>query len=311
MSTPKDFSHAAELPADDFAALAQPSSASSSDAKPNPNDPPWSLSAAVFAWAASLLLLVLIPLIAVVPYIVYQYRGADFANLAALVQTDKTLILISIVAILPVHLLTLAVVWMIVTGFGKRPFWQTLGWSWSGNYNFWTSAALAVALLLFAGLITTLIGGGKETDIDKIVASSTAARITTAFLATLTAPLVEEIIYRGVLYSALQRAIGMLWAIIGVSVLFAGVHVLQYSNNLGVITAVTLLSLTLTTLRAKSGRLLPCFVMHLVFNGIQSAYIVLQPLIQPAVDSGGQKAAAILSLTHTLRTLLSALQSLV
>ncbi len=304
MSTPKDFSHATELPANDFAEPAHQLSASLSDTPINPNNPPWSLSAAVFAWAASLILLVFVPLIAVVPYIVYQYRGADLANLAALVQTDKTLILISIVAILPVHLLTLAVVWMIVTGFGKRPFWQTLGWSWNGNYNFWTSAALAVALLLFAGLITALIGEGKETDIDRIVASSTAARITTAFLATLTAPLVEEIIYRGVLYSALQRAIGMLWAIIGVSVLFAGVHVLQYSNNLGVITAVTLLSLALTTLRAKSGRLLPCFVMHLVFNGIQSAYIVLQPLFQPAANNSEQKTAALLSLTHTLRTLL-------
>jgi membrane protease YdiL (CAAX protease family) len=64
-------------------------------------------------------------------------------------------------------------------------------------------------------------------------------------------------------------------AIAVVSLLFAGVHVFLYRNNIAVITVITLLSITLTVTRALTGKVLPAFIMHLVFNGIQSVLIVL------------------------------------
>jgi len=64
-------------------------------------------------------------------------------------------------------------------------------------------------------------------------------------------------------------------AIALVSLLFAGVHVFQYRNNIAVILAITLLSVTLTVTRAVTGSVLPGFIMHVVFNGIQSVFIVL------------------------------------
>jgi membrane protease YdiL (CAAX protease family) len=121
--------------------------------------------------------------------------------------------------------------------------------------------------------------GGKETALDQIINSSVKARFATAFLAFATAPLVEELIFRGVLYPALQRAIGMIGAVAIVTVLFAGIHVFQYYENLAVVAVITLLSLTLTLLRAYTRRLLPSFVLHLVFNGIQAAFLVLQPFV--------------------------------
>jgi membrane protease YdiL (CAAX protease family) len=90
---------------------------------------------------------------------------------------------------------------------------------------------------------------------------------------------VEELVYRGVLYSAVERALGKIVAVGVVSLLFAGVHVFQYSNNIAVITVITLLSVTLTLVRAYSGRVLPAFVIHFVFNGIQSLLIVLAPFV--------------------------------
>jgi len=60
-----------------------------------------------------------------------------------------------------------------------------------------------------------------------------------------------------------------------VSLLFAGVHVFQYRNNLAVIVVITLLSITLTVTRAITGKVLPAFIIHLVFNGIQSVLIVV------------------------------------
>ena len=63
-------------------------------------------------------------------------------------------------------------------------------------------------------------------------------------------------------------------AIFVVSLLFAGVHVLQYKNNISVIVMITMLSIVLTVARAVTGSMLPSFIIHLVFNGIQSVVIV-------------------------------------
>jgi membrane protease YdiL (CAAX protease family) len=83
------------------------------------------------------------------------------------------------------------------------------------------------------------------------------------------------LIYRGLLYRALEKAAGVGVAIGIVSLLFAGVHVFQYRNNLAVIVVITLLSITLTVTRAITGKVLPAFIIHLVFNGIQSVLIVV------------------------------------
>ncbi|HEV7396537.1 MAG TPA: CPBP family intramembrane glutamic endopeptidase, partial [Pyrinomonadaceae bacterium] len=87
-------------------------------------------------------------------------------------------------------------------------------------------------------------------------------------------PFAEEFVYRGVLYSSLESLIGKVFAAIIVLALFTVVHVPQYLPNYGVIAAVGLLSVALTIVRAVSGKLLPCIIIHFVFNGIQSALIL-------------------------------------
>ena len=265
----------------------------------DPNNPPWSSPTAFAIWIASVLFILFIPFIAVLPYALSKASGAaNYAQALREALLDKTALLISIVAIIPTHLLTLAVVWAVVTRFGKRPFWRSLGWSFSEHFGFWTSAGLAVVLLIIGGTISYL-AGGEPTQVDRIVASSTATRYALALLAATTGPLIEELVYRGVLYSAFQRTLGMIWAVVFVAILFTLVHVLQYYNNLGVITVIFILSISLTLVRAYTGRLLPCFVMHMVFNGIQSLYLVLAPYLEKT-STGEQKAAALRHLARAL-----------
>jgi membrane protease YdiL (CAAX protease family) len=245
-----------------------------------PRELPWlNLLMAFGVWVMSVILLVFVPVIIALPYLVYKWKNGGVHP--ELLASDKTLIFLSIVGIVPTHLLTLGVVWLVVTQGRRRPFWKTLGFEWPKPLGPGLGIVLCfVAALLLWGIglaVTTLWGGGK-TDLDLLVESSTPARLATAFVAVFTAPLIEEIIYRGVLYSAIERALGVGVAIAAVSLLFAGVHVIQYKNNLGVITVITLLSATLTLARAYTGKLLPSFLIHLIFNGIQSIIIVLSPL---------------------------------
>ena len=237
---------------------------------------------AIVTWLTSIALLFLAPNVLVIPYFVSHYRGMPVPTEKVLFA-DKTFVLLFVVGWLPAHLLTLALIWAVATRFGKVPFREVLGLTWPPSFGVWKSIGVAIFLYLAAMFITAWFGA-QPTELDRFLTSSRATALVLAFIAVATAPLVEELIYRGLLYSALQRAIGRWFAVVIVSSMFAGLHVWQYRQNLGVITSITLLSVVLTMIRARTGRLLPCFVIHLVFNGIQSLIIVLEPYLRAIAE---------------------------
>ncbi len=256
------------------ARLSQPPQDSSSTL--NPDNPPWSLLQGFLVWAISVAFLLFVPLFLILPYLAYRIVAHSSA---AVLKDDPNLLFLSVLGVLPSHLLTFLVVWAVVTNRGRRPFWPLLGWSWPKTFGPWKTIGTAVFLLACGWLITHFLGGA-ETQLDQIIKSSPQARILIALLAAVTGPLVEELVYRGVLYSAVHRALGVIWAVVIVSVLFAGVHVAQYYNNPGVIAVIAILSVSLTLIRARTGKLLPSYVIHFVFNGIQALILIFQPWIE-------------------------------
>ena len=249
----------------------------------NPDNPPWGLLAAVGVVLGSLALVVLLQVAGIVPYFIW--RAANSLPLMVEGQMDKNVILISVLAMVPAHLLTLVLAWLVVTGRGKHAFWKALGWAWSPRYGF--IADIAASILITLGLYGISVGlfyifGNQETDLVRMLNSSPAARYGIVVMAVLTAPLVEEVVYRGVLYPALQRRTGRLWGVLGVTLVFALIHVPQYVPNYGALSAILILSLTLTFVRAYTGRLLPCVVIHTIFNSLSSVGILLEPYLKSA-----------------------------
>lgn len=240
----------------------------------DPNDPPWGLPTAIAVWLASIFLLMSAQVVAVSWYALQQYGAINPRVLVQAIEQDSKTALVSLIAVVPAHILTLAIAWAAVTRFGQLPFRAAVGWSWSERMGPWTSALLAVALLLLGGAIIKFYGE-TETFLDRVIKSSLAAKIAVAFLAAVTAPLVEELVYRGILYPALQRAIGMISAVLVVSAVFAVVHFAQYKENPAVFVAICILSLSLTLVRATTGKLLPCYFIHFVFNAIQAVVLLV------------------------------------
>jgi membrane protease YdiL (CAAX protease family) len=264
----------------------QPTSAIGSDlpatpASVNPNNPPWGLLAALITWFLSIAAVAVIPNLVSLPYVLSHFRGA--APTREVLLADKTFMLLFVSGWLPAHLLTLALIWAVATRLGKFSIKEVFGWSWSPRFGVLASIASAIGLYVLAMIIIGLVST-QETDLDRILRSSRAAALILAFIAVATAPLMEEMIYRGLLYSALQKITGQWAAVILVSVMFAGLHVLQYWPNAGVIGSITLLSIVLTVVRARTGRLLPCFVIHLVFNGVQSIIIAIEPYLRSLLE---------------------------
>lgn len=256
----------------------------------DPNDPVWGVAGALLVWLASIVVQAIIPLLFIIPFALHRGLNPgspDFARSALeLAVTDKTAILLQIVSILPTHILTLGLVWVFVTRFGRRPFLSSLGWRSNGAAKLWETVGfvgLGVALFVIAAPLTKLLGAEKPTQLEQLINSSFAARYAIAALAVFTAPFVEEFVYRGVLYSALQRLIGVKAAVLLVLGLFTLIHVPQYWPNVGVISAVALLSIVLTIVRAYSGRLLPCIIIHMSFNAVQALLLIVEPFFQQPV----------------------------
>jgi membrane protease YdiL (CAAX protease family) len=245
----------------------------------NPDNPPWGLPGALGLLFLSFALMVVAQLAFLVPYAVRRAVPFTPEALGEFAVKDTGAIFIEIVSIIPAHILTLGLAWLLVTRAGKYPFLRTLGWEWGAGFTFWRSAGLAVALLL-VGMSIVWVTGSPENALERLIQSSRAAALATAFAATFTAPLVEEIVFRGLLYSALRRLVGAAWAVTVVLLLFAAIHVPQYWPSYGVIITILLLSFVLTTIRARTGRLLPCFIVHLIFNSIQAFLIVLNPYLE-------------------------------
>jgi len=282
-----------------------PATVLATEVQPAPTPPPidwwrqwFDVGKAVMVWVVSVILLVFVPVIVALPYMIYRIFTSGGAISPEAISTDKTLLFLSVLGIIPTHLLTLVIAWMVVSEGGRRPFWKAIGFDWPEGTNkkiaTMLSVGLALVLLGLAWAVTSIFGGEK-TQLDMLIESSMATRFATAFVAFATAPLVEEIIYRGVLYPAiekiartvmmvlnpaLEKPVGMGIAVAFVSLLFAGVHVFQYYNNISVILVITILSIALTVVRALTGKVYPAFIIHLVFNGIQSIILVLAPFIE-------------------------------
>ena len=257
--------------------------------------------AGILTWIGSVAILILVQLLFIIPYTFNHFPGGTKEDLQRFLLTDKTAVFLQILSLLPAHLLTLGVVWAVITRFGKRPFWRSLGWDWGKNFGFWKSAGFAVGLFIVGSSVLYFIGTTK-TSFDVSINSSRATAYLVAFIAVATAPMAEEFVYRGVLYSALHKKLGVNWAVVGVLALFTLVHVPQYWPDYGRIGLLGLLSLSLTVVRAYTGRLLPCFVLHTVFNGIQSVIIFIEPYLPKSLTGEDPHAsgAVISQIIHHL-----------
>jgi uncharacterized protein len=257
---------------------------------PTPNNPPWGIIVAIGVWILSVVLIFLIPTLFLAPYAISQ--GIDLRSEEALRKfmiADPTAVILQLAPVILAHGITLLVVWFVVTKFNTYSFRQTLGWTMNG-FKIWHGIAITFGFYTIAIALTGIFGE-VENEFDLVLKNSRSAVFLVAFFATFTAPLVEEVVYRGLLYSAFQRRLGAVLAIILTTLMFTAVHVPQYSRGLhpdiATLLSLLLIGFTLTLIRARTDSLLPCVVLHTIFNGIQSALLLAEPYLrslQPVVE---------------------------
>jgi uncharacterized protein len=221
----------------------------------------------MLTWLGSVALLILLQVVAIVIYFAMKFK--ETGAFPTEFQIDWLMAILTIGFTFPAHLLTLLLCWAVITNRGQRSFKESIGWAWHAQFKWIHAVALAFLMLGVAFLCEKFLPH-RETDMEKLLRMGNSIRYLVAALAVLTAPLVEELVYRGVLYVGIERRYGLSVGVIVVTLLFALVHVPQYWGSVAAIVAILTLSLVLTLLRAFTRRILPCIATHLVYNGIQA-----------------------------------------
>lgn len=230
----------------------------------------WSLGEGLVLWILSVVFVFFIPAVIAFPFLLLSSTEGNADPTA-----NTWVVLASIAGILPAHLLTLGVAWWMVKRHSSAGFFKVMGWTWN-RIGPMVSILITIAFLAIAAGLTHLFPA-EENDFLKILRSSQYALYLISFIAIATAPLVEEVVYRGVLFPALKKTHGATVSIIAVTALFALVHVPQYWPSYPTIAIIVSLSLLLTVVRNWTNSLLPCFVIHLVFNSLQVVSLILNP----------------------------------
>jgi len=140
----------------------------------------------------------------------------------------------------------------------------------AGSLRFGALGACAsLGALAIGALLTLLLFPGSMQDTNPIAELAASGGIWGAILALMRgvviAPIAEEIFFRGVLFMGLWRRLGSFWwAAVLSSLAFAAVH----PTLLGGLLPLMGVGIVACVLLRETGSLIPCVVMHAVYNGL-------------------------------------------
>ena len=87
-----------------------------------------------------------------------------------------------------------------------------------------------------------------------------------SLIASVFGPIIEEIFFRGVMYNAIKRKLGIFWSILITSVLFSFLHTHAATYFLVGFVPIAILGAFLAYLYEKTGSLIPSITLHILNN---------------------------------------------
>lgn len=141
---------------------------------------------------------------------------------------------------------------------------------------------MGLAAPLIGGWLTQWLAHGHKVpqDIQQMgMQASPGLRVALMAIAVTIGPLVEELLFRGALLSALIRRLQVGWAVAICSLLFALVHLPDLGFQWYAIPNLALLAVALAWLRLRSGSIWPAVLAHAVNNLLATAawFLVVAP----------------------------------
>ena len=169
--------------------------------------------------------------------------------------------------------------------------WSDLGWgplTWLAAIA--SQSMLAAVVLIFDIPLSSNIEGTGDFDADR------AYLIATLVAAVIAAPIVEEIVFRGLVLRGFLSRMGPVLAIGLQGVLFGVAHVdpVRGTGNIGLALVLSAVGITFGASAYFAHRLGPAVIAHAIFNAVVFA-IVLTGVLDDVEPDFGRRAASVVA----------------
>ena len=155
-----------------------------------------------------------------------------------------------------------------------EPFWHTVGWraprmGESSPERFYALCFFGGAVLaVMVAMASSLMAPKHPLPIQAFFHDRQSIYLM-AILAVLVAPIVEETVFRGFLYPVLARSLSIPGGVLLTGIFFGLMHAQQLWGGWAQIALLVLVGIIFTAVRASTGSVIPCFLLHLGYNAIQ------------------------------------------
>ncbi len=147
----------------------------------------------------------------------------------------------------------------------QQPFWKSLGWKNPSARQVVSYLAGGGELAIAASLVLLLLPDSQGFPLEKLFDSRTASFAIGAFAITV-APVIEEVVFRGLLFAIFERAAGMRFAVVATAILFAGLHVPEYWHAWNHMIMILIVGMVFSLARGVTGSLAPSIILHIGYN---------------------------------------------
>lgn len=220
-------------------------------------------------------------------YFVFGIDSIDIQNIMNTVPLEALLI---------VHFLTWTAAILICALFMKSNYQQrfsdVFGFSRVPLNAYVQGFGISILGIFFISVVSQFMGETDDAPITDIMfkTDSEGNPIGVAIpmiLLALSAPLVEEMYYRGFLYSAFRGLLGTNMAFILIIVWFAAIHAIQVGGNVAALSVIMYMGAMWTWLRHKYNSILPGMFSHFVYNGTLIGITMLALKLQSVFGDSG------------------------
>lgn len=225
-------------------------------------DAPWGYREILLLAAVALLAQLLVTLTAVALVQSDTTMEAD-AAMERLRESPHIVVPLQLVTWLPL----LAYIWFTVTVRHGLPLSKGLAWQSlprpAGSY-----IRMGALLAFGSALISIAVGDRAASNPMTELLSDPDSLWLIGIFGVLVAPCVEELVFRGFLFGALERMHGTAVALFGSTAIFAALHGSQYGWQWPQLVVLSLVGCAFGAVRIRSGSTKACTIVHAGYNGM-------------------------------------------
>jgi membrane protease YdiL (CAAX protease family) len=161
----------------------------------------------------------------------------------------------------------------------RKNILEAFPWQNTHRYRMTRLVALGAILAITVIGVSSFFPPSSPPAVEKLAESSRSVILLVIFSVCF-APIIEEIIFRGFLFSVLSEIGGTRLAVPATAVLFALMHAPQLWPSVAGILLILAVGIVLSIVRERSNSLIPSFVVHTAYNGMLVGVTAIGALLQ-------------------------------